>query len=38
MIAGVSSPIEVPDRTGADAFHAAALKSGGRDNGKSGPA
>jgi len=34
---GLHFCFDAPSRAGVDAFHAAALKSGGRDNGKPGP-
>ena len=33
---GMHLAFESPDRTAVDAFHAAAMKAGGRDNGKPG--
>ncbi len=34
---GLHFCFDAPSRAGVDAFHAAALKAGGRDNGKPGP-
>ena len=34
---GLHFCFDAPSRAGVDAFHAAALKTGGRDNGKPGP-
>jgi len=34
---GLHLCFDAPSRAGVDAFHAAALKTGGRDNGKPGP-